>query len=138
MVNHSNNFRIRFRLYSDANTTASGWYVDDIKITTYNGGVTGVEENHNGLLPVKYSLDQNYPNPFNPSTQINYSVAKSGLVKISVYDILGREVNVLVNEVKNPGFYSVDFNGSSLSSGLYFYKMESNGFVDTKKMTLIK
>jgi hypothetical protein len=89
-------------------------------------------------LPLKYSLEQNYPNPFNPVTKINYAIAKQGFVKISVFDLLGREVNVLVNEIKTPGFYSIDFNASNLSSGVYFYKLETNGFVDTKKMTVIK
>jgi len=139
MVNHSSNFRIRFRLYSDGNTTATGWYVDDIKITTYNGGISGVEENNgNGLIPMKYSLEQNFPNPFNPETQINYSVAKNGFVKISVFDLLGREISVLVNEVKNAGYYSVNLNASNLSSGVYFYRMSCNGFVDTRKLTFIK
>jgi len=137
MVNHSSNFRIRFRLTSDANTTGTGWYIDDIKITNFAGGVSGINPGKTPI-PEKFSLEQNYPNPFNPATQINYSVPKAGLVKISVFDVLGREVKSLVNEFKTAGYYAVDFDGTNLSSGFYFYRMQSGNFVDTKKMSLIK
>ena len=90
------------------------------------------------VIPNTYSLNQNYPNPFNPVTRINFDIPKQGMVSLRVYDVLGREVKTLVNEVKAPGVYSVDFNGTELSSGVYFYKLESNGFTDIKKMMLIK
>lgn len=135
--NSSPNVRIRFRLTSDGSQVYDGWYVDDIKITGYQSIPTGVG-NIGNLTPNKFELQQNYPNPFNPSTQINYSVAREGLVKITVFDILGREVKTLVNDVKTAGFYAVEFDASNLSSGMYFYRMESGNFVDTKKMTLIK
>ncbi|MCX6163548.1 MAG: T9SS type A sorting domain-containing protein, partial [Ignavibacteriae bacterium] len=80
----------------------------------------------------------NYPNPFNPVTRINFDIPKQGLVTMKVFDILGREVRTLVNEVKAPGKYSVDFNGTELSSGVYFYRLESNNFTDIKRMILIK
>lgn len=89
-------------------------------------------------LPINYSLSQNYPNPFNPVTKINYSIAKQGLVTLKIYDILGREVKTLVNEVKSPGAYIVDFNGSSFASGVYFYKIQSGNFMQVKRMVLIK
>jgi hypothetical protein len=89
-------------------------------------------------MPTKYSLSQNYPNPFNPVTRINFDIPKQGLVMLKVYDILGREVKTLVNELKSPGKYSVDFNGTELSSGVYFYRLESNSFTDIKRMLLIK
>jgi murein tripeptide amidase MpaA len=136
-ANGSAQFKIRFRFQSDASTTSQGWHVDDIKLYTYCADIINSVGNIE-LTPAKYSLEQNYPNPFNPVTRINYSIAKQGPVKISVYDILGREVTVLVNEVKTPGFYSVDFNSTGLSSGMYFYKMESSAFTDTKKLMLIK
>lgn len=85
-----------------------------------------------------YYLNQNFPNPFNPATRINYGVAKSGNVEISVYNILGNKVATLVNEFKPAGNYSVDFNAAKLSSGVYFYKISTNGFVQTKKMILEK
>ncbi len=89
-------------------------------------------------LPLSFKLSQNYPNPFNPITKIAYALPKSGLVTLRVYDILGKEVATLVNEVKNAGNYSVDFNASNFTSGVYFYKIETNGFSDIKKMMLIK
>jgi len=89
-------------------------------------------------IPEKFSLSQNYPNPFNPTTTINFSVPKSGLVTLRVYDVLGKEVASLVNEVKNAGSYSVDFNGTELTSGTYFYRIEAGDFTDVKKMILLK
>ena len=96
----------------------------------------GVLNNQN--IAEKFELSQNYPNPFNPSTLISYSIAKEGFVKIAVFDILGREVAVPVNGYKRPGRYSVVFHAENLSSGMYFYRIEANGFTATKKMTLIK
>lgn len=94
--------------------------------------------NNNNEVPHEYQLAQNYPNPFNPSTIINFSIPKSGLVKLVVYDILGREVTTLVNEAKVAGNYSVTFDASSIPSGVYFYKLTSGSFVSTKKMALVK
>jgi hypothetical protein len=99
--------------------------------------ITGVG-NISNKIPGNYALSQNYPNPFNPITKISYDIPKSGLVTIKIYDILGKEIATLVNENKNPGKYIVDFDGSAISSGVYFYRLESNGFVATKKMMLIK
>jgi carboxypeptidase T len=133
----STNMLIRFRDSCDANTNYDGWYIDNINVTAYQSAPTGIVSNGN-TLPNKFALEQNYPNPFNPTTQINYSITKEGLVKIAIYDLLGREIRTLVNDVKTPGFYAVDFDGTNLSSGMYFYRMESGNFIDTKKMTLIK
>ncbi|MBL0106941.1 MAG: T9SS type A sorting domain-containing protein [Ignavibacteria bacterium] len=80
----------------------------------------------------------NYPNPFNPTTTISYEIPFGGLVKIKAYDITGKEIITLVNEYKQAGRYSVDFNGSNFSSGVYFYTFESNKFVQTNRMVLIK
>ena len=85
-----------------------------------------------------YSLSQNYPNPFNPSTKIQFSIPKSGNVKIMVYDITGKEAKVLVNERKEIGQYEVEFNGSSLASGVYFYRIEAGDFREAKRMVLVK
>jgi len=90
------------------------------------------------IVPDGYFLSQNYPNPFNPTTNINFSVPKSGLVKMAVYDINGREISELVNQVMTPGSYKVDFDGSNLSSGIYYYTLSSGEFVETKKMMLVK
>ena len=88
--------------------------------------------------PKEYSLFQNYPNPFNPSTVIRFAIPQSGLVKLKVFDILGREVKTLVNDELTSGVHEIEFNASNLSSGIYFYRIESGSFVQTKKMILIK
>ena len=85
-----------------------------------------------------YALEQNYPNPFNPTTLISYSVPERGNVSLVVYDLLGRQVASLVNEVKEPGSYKVNFNASNLPSGIYTYSIKSGNFVQTKKMMLLK
>ena len=85
-----------------------------------------------------YGLEQNSPNPFNPSTIINYQIPNNGIVSLKVYDILGREVMTLVNEVKMPGKYSVRFDASNLTSGIYIYQLKTNGFTSIKKMILAK
>jgi hypothetical protein len=136
-ANRSSQMKVRFRLVSDAGVTADGWYVDDIVITAYcSSPLLGNSQNAN--IPDRFSLEQNYPNPFNPLTQINYSIAKNTFVKINVFDILGREVAVLVNKQQQPGKYSVDFDGSNLASGLYIYKIEAGAFADVKRMMLVK
>jgi len=83
-------------------------------------------------------LSQNYPNPFNPVTKISFDIPKQSFVILKIYDMLGREVETLVNDVKAPGYYVVDFNGSELSSGVYFYRFQSAGFTDIKRMLLIR
>jgi hypothetical protein len=85
-----------------------------------------------------YSLDQNYPNPFNPSTIISFRLANAGYVSLAVYDVLGNIVLTLLNEDRQAGAHSIEFDGSSLSSGVYYYQLKSGSFVETKKMTLIK
>ncbi|MFA5012031.1 MAG: choice-of-anchor J domain-containing protein [Ignavibacteria bacterium] len=107
------------------------------KISRYGTPISGITVVSNEI-PSSYSVSQNYPNPFNPTTKINFALPKSGLVTMKVYDILGKEVATLVNEVKNAGSYTVDFNASSLTSGMYFYKVSVNGFSEVKKMMLIK
>ena len=89
-------------------------------------------------IPDNYALSQNYPNPFNPTTKINFAIPKQGFVSLKVYDILGRMVSQLVNEVKTAGTYSVDFNASNFASGIYFYKLEVNNFTDVKRMVFLK
>ncbi len=112
---------------------------------TLEGTVTSIGSGGNILQPEKYELSQNTPNPFNPSTKISFSVPSHSHVKLSVFDILGREINVLVNETKQPGFYEVDFNAANLQSGIYFYKLDAASrtesqqvFSKVKKMMLVK
>ena len=95
----------------------------------------GVDES---AIPDEYALDQNYPNPFNPSTTIKYQLPQDGLVTITIYDVLGSEITTLVNEQKAAGKYVVNFDASSLSSGVYIYKIQAGNFINSKKMILIK
>ncbi|MBL0107743.1 MAG: T9SS type A sorting domain-containing protein [Ignavibacteria bacterium] len=89
-------------------------------------------------MPEKFELSQNYPNPFNPVTKLEFGISKLGFVTLKVYNSQGKEVATLVNEIKPAGRYDVTFDGSNFSSGVYFYNLESNGFIETKKMFLIK
>ncbi len=89
-------------------------------------------------LPLRFSLEQNFPNPFNPTTIINYQLPIANDVTLKVYDVLGREIATLVNEKKLPGTYNVDFAGSNLTSGVYFYRLTAGSFVSTKRMVLLK
>ncbi|RPI17620.1 MAG: T9SS C-terminal target domain-containing protein [Ignavibacteriae bacterium] len=93
---------------------------------------------NNDITEKTFSLAQNYPNPFNPSTNIKFDIAKEGMVKLNVYDISGNLVSTVVNENYNAGSYSINFNASSLSSGVYFYKLETADFTAIKKMILVK
>jgi len=98
----------------------------------------GVGENPLISVPKEYSLSQNYPNPFNPSTTIKFELPKSSVVRLSVYDLLGREVSVLVNERRNAGYHEVKFDGSNLASGVYFYRLQAGEFVSSKRMLILK
>ena len=94
--------------------------------------------NINNKVPSKYNLEQNYPNPFNPSTSIRYSIPVEGKVQIKIFDMLGREITTLTNKNQKAGNYSVTFNGNNLTSGVYFFKLNSGRFVKSIKMILIK
>ena len=122
---------IRFKAVS---AYGNNLYLDNIcKVN----GITGIS-NLNLEMPDKYSLSQNYPNPFNPTTKINFSVPVNSLVKLKIYDVLGKEVMTLINEQKQAGNYAAEFNGANLSSGIYFFRMEAGEFVDVKRMVLVK
>ena len=107
----------------------------------FGGAVTDVDENGN-LLPEVFSLEQNYPNPFNPETKIVFNLPYSSNVKLKIFDVLGNEISTLVNEYKNAGTHKVDFNLNSLtkniSSGVYFYRLETDSYISTKKMVYLK
>lgn len=111
------------------------WAIDNVCIK--GSPIVGITQN-GGNIPTEYALSQNYPNPFNPTTNIKFDLPKQGLVSLKVYDVVGKEVATLVNEVKSAGSYNVDFNGTNLSSGVYFYRLEADNFVDVKRMVLIK
>ena len=123
------------------NSNGSKFFVTD----SYNGNVrvykelsTDVVKEKQKQIPKIFHVSQNYPNPFNPVTTINYSISKTSLVTIKVYDISGKEIETLVNEQKMPGNYRIKFDAAKLSSGVYFYKMQAGNFVSTKKLVLLK
>ena len=111
----------------------SKMFVDDLAWSNSSD----VKELGNGI-PDEFALMQNYPNPFNPSTTIRYSIPEASFATVKVYDMLGKEVATLVNEEQSAGNYEVDFNAAGLSSGMYFYKLQTDNFVETKKMLLLK
>jgi len=125
--------------YEDRNLI-SGKYNYRLKQIDYNGNYEYYELN--GFVeigvPSKFDIGQNYPNPFNPVTKINYELPKDVKVEIKVYDISGREIKSLVNELKSAGYHTIEFNGSGLSSGIYFYTIKADGFLKTLKMSLVK
>lgn len=124
----------------DGNTGISSGFLAD---TIFVGPVTGVEEKPNELLPGAYELEQNYPNPFNPTTRIHFSLPKRSAVRLTLYDLLGREVATLIDDVRPAGNHVIEWNGfdargERVSSGIYFYRIETDGFVQTRKLTLLK
>jgi hypothetical protein len=127
-------------LSSDGKTAIVGGYSDNTGVGAawvYAHTASSVRE-PGDEVPLQFSLAQNYPNPFNPSTTIEYVLPHSSQVKLTLFDILGREVSVLVNEKKEAGVYEVKFDGSSLASGVYFYRLQAESFVDTKKLLLLR
>ena len=110
------------------------------KLICFSGGPNGVVgiSNTSSVIPDKFSLSQNYPNPFNPVTKINFSIPNTQYTLLKVYDALGKELQVLVNERLNAGSYEAEFDGNNFASGVYFYKLESGSFNETKRMILLK
>ncbi len=116
------------------------WYYDLVyaKIGGIEYGTFVSVENEDSSHPIDYFLSQNYPNPFNPSTRINYSLPHSSKVTLKVYDILGNEIKTLVNKEQNAGIYEVEYDSKGLSSGIYFYRIVTDEFSETKKMILMR
>lgn len=123
---------------------SEGWAVggNGVIVHTTNGGDSTGDSMATSVNPkiqiYNFNLKQNYPNPFNPTTAINYSLAKTSLVTLKVYDVLGREVKTLVNEQENAGDHSLSFDATSLPSGVYFYRLQAGTNIQTKKLTLVK
>jgi hypothetical protein len=112
---------------------------------SYNGyvlklgpGTPTSVKNEVAAIPKEFQLFQNYPNPFNPTTSIIYDVPRSSKVVLKIYNSLGQEVKTLVNDVQNAGKYTVTFNASNIASGMYFYRIQADGFTSIKKMLLLK
>jgi hypothetical protein len=150
-VGQSSNYfsQVWSKLYSDIsigdiyrNTT--GYSIDRRKFNIFGdpsiilkSDIPAVIDNSN-ILPNSFRLDQNYPNPFNPTTNISYTIPQNGITSLKVYNILGKEVANLVNKYQANGHYSITFNASNLSSGVYFYKLSNGKLSNTKKMILIQ
>ena len=144
-------------VYGDDFTTEEidGLKTGELLSFTYNGDTLSsqikfypmsfkeVELDYKAFLPSTFALHQNYPNPFNPVTTIQYDVPDNGPVTIIIYDLTGRKIKTLVNQISTPGRYSIIWNGTndfgkSISSGMYFYRMEAPGFKSVKKLMLLK
>ncbi|MCX6165934.1 MAG: T9SS type A sorting domain-containing protein, partial [Ignavibacteriae bacterium] len=118
---------------------ANQYYQDFAKRLTDAGGSLEVKQ-ITAEVPIYYKLEQNYPNPFNPSTVIRYSIPKGGVINLKMYDALGREVAVFINQYQNAGTYEYTLytDRLQLSSGIYFYTLNANDYISTKKMLLVK
>ena len=114
---------------NDGNIDANEFFIFDYTFT-------GVEENKIQLN--KFALNQNYPNPFNPETVISWQLAIRSQVSLKVFDVLGNEVSTLANEEMEAGIHRISFNGENLASGIYFYQLKTNGFIQNRKMILLK
>lgn len=135
MSNH--HVQIRLTFASDLLTAQRGWYVDDLRIDYLDSISVGVAQRAE-LFPTSTDLLQNYPNPFNPTTVIKFQLSVSGLVHLAVYDVLGREVATLKNEVMLPGRHHVVFNASELASGVYLYRLAVGGTVQSRKLMILR
>lgn len=123
-----------YRYDNTASATNYEYMIDNFMTSI----LVNVDDNSESTLPTGYKLAQNYPNPFNPSTQISYSIPNSEQVSLKIYDVLGNEVAILEDGVQSAGTYTVSFDASKLSSGIYFYTLKAGNFVETKKMILMK
>jgi len=125
-------------LYSEDNAS----FAEDLKYNVYVsnplGLPTSIDEENNSAVVNNFELQQNYPNPFNPTTKIRFSLAEQSQVMLKVYNVLGKEIATLVNDVKGVGVHEVSFDGSGLASGVYFYTLQTGMYTKTRKMILLK
>ncbi len=118
----------------------TGWFLgmNGTILKKMDGNVTSLTNNYNQENADNFFLQQNFPNPFNPSTKIKFQIFKTGYISLKVFDLLGHEVANLVDETKSAGTYEVEFDAIRLSSGIYFYRIRSGDFTETKKMLFLK
>ena len=125
--------------FVDKNVSLAGKYFYRLKQIDVDGSFDYSEVVEVELAaPSKFGISQNYPNPFNPITTIKYSLPKTSYITLKVYNTLGEEIAVLVNEIKEAGIYNARFDASKLSGGVYFYRIEAGGISQVKKMILLK
>jgi len=129
--------KIRFNFVTDAGVPGDGYYFDNFRVINYIDTITSVSS-VSSSVPDKFRLEQNYPNPFNPSTHLEFGISDLGFVSLRVYNALGKEVAVLVNESLSPGIYETVFDGNNYPSGIYYYKLEAGSFSEVRKMILLK
>jgi hypothetical protein len=133
---------IRFRLWADEGTTGWGWMIDNLEIQANLVSV----QSEKSIMPATFALSQNYPNPFNPSTTIRYDVPVEAKVTLTIYDMLGRKIQTLVDRQVKPGVYAETWNASSMASGAYYYRIDARDatpgsgrrFSETKRLVLLK
>ncbi|MBS4028275.1 MAG: T9SS type A sorting domain-containing protein, partial [Ignavibacteriales bacterium] len=121
--------------------TNTGWLVGEggMILRTTNGGAVFVRDDFTNTIPSSFELNQNYPNPFNPVTNLSFVIRHSSFVSLKVYDILGKEVAMLIHsKLMDAGKYDIKFDGSKIPSGIYFYQLRAGNFSETKKMVLMK
>ena len=124
-----------FLSFVHKDTDGHGMVLDSISV--FGAVLSGINHDPNAV-PTKFELHQNYPNPFNPVTKIQFDIPKTGFTTLKVYDATGSEISTLVSGELTAGKYTADFDASSLSSGIYYYRLESNGLIKTNKMSLVK
>ena len=135
--------KIKDREYKGENNITTSYKLNNDKLRAgptfaVNGGqITGIDDEIDNLVE-EFVLSQNYPNPFNPSTNISYQLPENGYVVLKVFNSLGQEVSILVNEYKQPGLYTVEFRAENLPTGVYLYTIKVNNFLSSKKMLLVK
>ena len=135
---HGNSNSPKQYSFTDEDLIGGSKFVYRLKQVDNDGQYEYSDEIEIEIVPTKFALYQNYPNPFNPSTKIRYQLPKDSKVLIKIYDILGSEVKTLLNEKIESGVYEVDFDAAHLPSGTYIYRIIADGFVETKKMILLK
>ncbi len=134
-VANENNCELNVFVYKLGSSISTNYNVQQAMKTSLTGATGIVNQNS---TPLNYSLSQNYPNPFNPTTNFSFSIPKSGNVSLKFYDVLGNEIETYLDGFINAGSYSVEFDGSRLASGVYFYKLDAGNFSETKRMILSK
>lgn len=131
-------YLLGFGVESIGSDVNAGLFLERVLTYLADTSFTVTNINDDIFTPLEYSLEQNYPNPFNPVTSINFSIPKSEFVTLKIYNSVGEEVAVLVNKELNAGFHSVNFDAGKLASGVYYYRIKSGSFTETKKMVLLK